>query len=199
MAGENCLLSIPGFGDRLVWCLRIDHGVSIIPTSEGESRRARSFHTRHRSSGSFSAQFAFRSWDEYDAFMQWLEGYLRWMADPEADPSPCRIIVPGRNFDKVAIPQKITRGDKVGTVVYRITIRFQGARDPVLDLRNSDLLAKFIPNVEGGITLTGSSLPRLLPAGSMSDELRGFDEFGQPDLDKFFGPGGGGGPIARPL
>lgn len=196
MAGENCLISIPGFGDRLVWCLRIDHGVNVIPTAEGESRMSKSFHTRHRTSGSFSIITAFRSWEAYDNFMEWLEGYLRWMADPNTDPSPARVIVPSRNFDKVAIPQSVARGEKVGTVLYRLTLDFQGARDPVLDLRNSDLLARFIP-AKGGITSTGTNLPRLLPAGSSSEELKGFDEFGQPDFDKYFDQGGGGGGISR--
>jgi hypothetical protein len=195
MAGENCVISVPNFGSIKLVVIRLVFGLNIFTFGAGgeiESRTAKQFHTSHRTSGSFDITMVFNSWPRYDEAMKWFERYIQWAADPNTDASPARVVVPSRRFDRTAVLEGgLTFGDQAGKVVYLVELSFKGARDPVTNIKSSDLLAKFVPAEE-------SELVRLLPASYGRSGRNSWDAVGGlvDDVDDF---GGGGGRALRPI
>lgn len=161
MKGENCTLSVDRFGSVNVIAETVSHGISLISygAGAGETRMFQSFYTSKRTSGSFDLGLVFPSYEDYERVMKWIERYGRWASNPHAIPSPMRVQIPSRNFNKTGIPETgITYGDKAGSVTYRVTLAFMGASS-VLE-HDDESISRVLKDV------STSELVHLYPAGS---------------------------------
>lgn len=192
MAGENCLLSIEGYGERRVKAIRVSHGISIINfgNDESKSRRGKHFLTYRRTSGSFDLRLIFSTYDEYADLMDWLKRYVIRNQSQHRAPKPVRVIIPARNFDKIGtLEGGLTFGDKALGVTYSVDLKFMGSSDP-LDLKDDKILSIFeLPK-----DTSDPALPYLYPAGSQLTGVEVGDDVGDFDQEYIFpGEFGGGG------
>lgn len=127
---SNATMSASKWGTIYVKILQIGHGVHIA-SSTVQTRFSRALYATKRTSGTFGLVIVCSSYDEYDSLGKWITGYGRKAASTEGGVGPVRVVVPSRNFDKVAIPSGVTFGDAVGAITYPVSINFTGARDPV--------------------------------------------------------------------
>lgn len=191
MAGENCVISIPTFGKVRVKATHLIHGVNMFGIGGGEeqSRTRKFFFTTHKTSGGFYLGVVFTSHAQHERFMEWLERYARWIADPYSPGAPARVVIPSRNFDKTAILEAgIEYGDEAGQFVYRSELRFMGSRDPVDLSTTSTILSTFE-------AARDRTLVRLYPSGSGQATLKSWNAVGTVKDGDF----GGSGRVVRPI
>ncbi|MDX1409162.1 MAG: hypothetical protein R3330_13540 [Saprospiraceae bacterium] len=177
----NALISIPKFGKAKINVQRITQGLNIFTFGQPEpqGRHSKQFHTSHRTSGSFEILVVTTSWTQYNNLNRWFERYARWVSDANVEGRPARVLVPARNFDKTGIlTSGISFGDVVGSATYRMELSFKGSRDPITDLRDSELLGQYIDREEQ--TYDPARGIRLLPA-AYSEGTNSFDEVGNID------------------
>jgi len=177
---KNCIISIPSYGKTRVWVESIVHGLNIFtfgPENTQESRTRRQFVTSKRTSGSFTLDLIFTSHNSREQFLSWLEGYVRWAANPSTDSTSIRVVVPSRGFDKLGVlGGALAYGDEVGKVLYKTQLGFIGGKDP-LDLDTLAGVSTFIGFQDDSTNREGT-LIRFYPNGSASNSLYRWDEVG---------------------
>lgn len=129
--GFNCLLSVAGYGKRVVRCLSIYHGIDIS-SSQDETRDAAAFYTLNVTASNFFLGLTFLSRAERETFSRWCVGWARAVSANQPVGGYMRVQVPARRFNRSAVLQGgLVFGDAIGTVSYPLTLRFIGADDPV--------------------------------------------------------------------
>lgn len=132
--GYNAKISAPGFGSRRVRCDEIRWGIGIIASSDNEARSRRAFYSIVTVGSSYTATFAFRDWEEREAFTQWVSRFIRQVSSGRAEGGYMTFQCPSRNFYRTAVPDDVIEfGEGVNDMTYRVAMSFVGARDP-LDL-----------------------------------------------------------------
>lgn len=137
---HNALLSASGWGAIYVKVKSVDHGMNVV-TDLSTQRYSRTIYIKTQISDSFTLAIVCSSSGEYDALGEWVRGYARAASDPDGSVGPVHVVVPSRNFDKIAVPNSMTFGDFVEAVTYKVSIGFVGASDPVPHL--GDLVSSF--------------------------------------------------------
>lgn len=122
-----------GHGSRAVRVISIAYGLGIIST-ESEARSRRAFYPVVTTSSSFGMDIAFVSWEEREAFNQWLARWMRAVTTKAGTDGYMRIEVPGRRFTRTAVLDNgsgPTYGEAVTDVGYKVHLDFCGASDPI--------------------------------------------------------------------
>lgn len=132
---DNCVMSAEGYGSKTCDVMRIGHGINIL-AKEDKSRNHRGFYPFKRTSGSFGLRIVWANRDERDEFQAWMEKYVRLISDPATSGvGPLRVVIPAREFDKIAVPSGSSPaamyGDRFDAVTYALEMAFEGARDPL--------------------------------------------------------------------
>lgn len=190
----NASLQASGQGKFLLWCVEIGHGFSIV-SSEGETRRSRTFYPNKRTSGEWYLEFVFKDRKQWEVFHTWLAKYVNRASDPYKETvAPIQVQVPSRSFDKMGFPiSSLSFGDEFGKVLYRSRVTFTSASDPI----DQDDSSQFhYPNVRW----LGDSFfaPSGLGAGDntdpdLPDPWIGVDGPPEGDDDSVYESGGGVG------
>lgn len=166
----NGYLTASGWGTLYVRVMTIGHGMSVISSGTAYSRGGRELYLTRRTSGSFGATFLCTSFQEYRDFGTWIKEYGQRLAVDAPTVGPVRVVCPSRNFDKVAVPNGITFGDRVDAVTYPISINFMGSRDPV------SMTNEFLSEYRDPEGSDDPSLPYYYPGGTqLSGTAKGVD------------------------
>lgn len=131
MAGENCTLSVAGYGASTVILERFSHGLDII-ASQDSGRQRKALYVSAVTASRFSITIALGS-DPARAFLFfiWLKTYADRLANPNNGLGPMRVQVPSRNFDRMAILKTGIRvNENLEQINRRLTLGFIGARTP---------------------------------------------------------------------
>jgi hypothetical protein len=174
VSGTNCTLSIAQYGYARVRADRAVFGMSVVAYApNGQSRTGATFYPSKRTSGSFELTLTFAKDSSYRRICEWLERYSVWAANPRTVASPCRVLIPSRNFDMTGvIKDGITYGDEVGAITHSVTLSFVGARDP-MELRNNSAISRFRL---GKNPANDPAPPYFYPAGTqLKGDVRGWD------------------------
>jgi len=109
-------------------------GLGIIATSNDEARDRRGFYSIVTVGSSFTMGVGYTSWEEREAFNQWMRNFMESVASGTAKSGFMTISCPARNFYRTGVPDNdIVYGKGVRDVGYVTDLSFVGASNP-LDL-----------------------------------------------------------------
>lgn len=127
----NGQISGPSAGVRKIRVMTIDFGLDIISSADSEGRSRRAFYPIDVEGSSFQISIGFISWEEREAFNQWMNRFMVSVSEGTAKNGVLTIRCPVRNFLRTAVPQgDLVYGEGVQDVAYTTTMTFEGAYDP---------------------------------------------------------------------
>lgn len=135
---SNCRISARGYGERRFSVASLQHGMSVVTGGTSTSRTRQWFHAKKVTSGSFSLVATCSSYEDYVDATNWLSGYMTLRSDPTVGDryGALRVQIANVNWDaNVVVPfdktgiltSAVPYGDRYDSVVYRISMSFEGA------------------------------------------------------------------------
>ena len=125
------------YGFRYATATVLDHGTSIIPQTEGSTRRYSVWFSKVVTSSSFGVELTWATRAGRDDFMTWLEQYIIALSDPNVTGVPMMSIyirMPEGmdNFTRIAVPTEgMDYQYSYDDVSHAHTIKFVGTSDPI--------------------------------------------------------------------
>jgi hypothetical protein len=156
VSGENALLASANYGAFVCRVTGISHGMKITGEQQ-DARASQTFLTSRVVEDNFILSIAFAGFQGYQAFGEWMKGYIEAQSGVDSTAKPMRVIVPARGFDKIGIPTSpIPFGDDIAVVVHKVKVTFVATIDP-----NPTNFSRYFPALNDTIFA-----PYFYPAGT---------------------------------
>lgn len=164
MAGENCVLTAPGFGQKLVKCVDLSYGIEF-EGDESVTRNARTFYPKRQTPSAFSIGLVYSKRDEYQAMVSWLEWFLRRVSDPDQTPISMLVWVPSRQFVQTGVPMRgVGYRETDKDVTWKLDLSFLGV-ESAITAYDSPAIAQYQKAIEQDETSQ-----YFYPAGTQQDQ-----------------------------